>query len=107
MTEVHRFNIQIARPMGPNDPGSVEYGCYVVSDGAVTLTDESGKGLLRTGSAPSARGSASVPTRWERKLRPGEAPLQVARELLWAKYKAGKRGNDFNRPLNWPRGSIV
>jgi hypothetical protein len=34
---------------------------------------------------------------WSRKLQPGEA---AARELLWAKYRAGKKGNDFNRPLN-------
>lgn len=108
MTEIRGVAIQIARPAGPDDPGMAEYANYIVADGMVTLVDEAGKPLLRTGGTLSARSSTSAPTRWERKLRPDEDPRQAAKELLWAKYRAGKKGSsDFNRPLNLPRMSVA
>lgn len=104
---VKYIQIQIARPAGPDDPGVVEEGWYVVDGHMVTLTDAAGRPLERTGSASSARSFVTTPTRWERRLREGEDALQAVRELLWAKYRASKKGTDFNRPLRLPPYSIA
>jgi hypothetical protein len=92
--------VQIARPSGPDDPGRVETAHYVVVRGTVMLCDSDGHALHRNGGVFSARSIAS-PTRWERKLKNGEDPLRVARDLLWSKWKS-QRGSDFHRPLRPP-----
>jgi hypothetical protein len=107
MTEVRPVIIQIARPAGPGDLGVVEEGHYAVENGSVRLTDANGKPLHRASSTPSARASQTTQTRWERRLREGEDPGQVARELLWARYRANKRGSDFSRPIHYGRTGIV
>jgi hypothetical protein len=94
MPDIHRVTITVARP-SEGDLGTVEIGSYVVEDDVVTLTSPSGEPLRR--STTVRRGEA--PATWSRKLRPGEDVRHVARELLWAKYRAGKQGSDFNRPL--------
>src|SRR5262249_52774041 len=107
MTETKRIAIQISRPSGPGDNGVVEEGHYRVEDGIVRLTDATGRPLLRASSTLSARGSQATQARWERRLREGEEARQAARELLWARYRASKRGSDFNRPLNWPPVTVA
>ena len=94
MPDVHRVTITVARPSG-DDPGTVEIGSYVTEHDMVTLTTPSGEPLRR---GTTARRGEAITT-WSRKLRPGEDARHVARELLWAKYRAGKARNDFNRPL--------
>ena len=103
MTEVHHVFIQIARPLPPDDPGSAEYGHYIITDGVVTLTDEAGVPLKRGGSL--RRGDP--PAIWSRKMGEGEDARRVARELLRAKYVATKKGTDFNRTIRYPRWGIV
>jgi hypothetical protein len=83
-----RAIIQIARPMG-NDPGAAEVMDWQLIGGVVQLIDSQGRALPRG------------KERWERSLREGEDPGRVARELLWARYRATRRGSDFNRPLHY------
>jgi hypothetical protein len=42
MTDVHKVTIQVRAPKG-NFPGEVAIGHYVVVDGALVMTDETGK----------------------------------------------------------------
>ena len=72
----------------------------------VVLADKRGVALLRT-APPRRRGEPPPVTRWERKLRPGEDAQRAAKDLLWRKYEAGKKGSDFNRPLVYPPSNIV
>lgn len=106
MTEIKAVAIQIARPRDEGDAGMAEYGQYTVVDDMVTLVDPAGKPLMR-GVGPISARSSVAPLRWERKLQPGENALTAAKQLLWAKYRSTKSGNDFNRPLNLPGFSVV
>ena len=90
-----RAIIQIARPMG-NDPGTAEVSDWQLVGGVVQLVDSEGRALQR------GKGQ-----RWERSLREGEDPDRVVRELLWARYRATRRGNDFNRRLNYRPLGVV
>ena len=90
-----RATVQIARPMG-NDPGAVECSDWQLKDGLLTLVDSQGRALQR------GKGQ-----RWERSVRDDETPERVARELLWARYRATKSGSNFNRRLNYPPIGIV
>jgi len=94
MAEIKRVTIQIRRPMG-DDAGEADWCSYTVEGGMVTLVDDAGKAL------PRGKGA------WSRKLREGEDAERAARELLWARYRATKRGSDFNRRLNYPDLGIV
>jgi hypothetical protein len=107
MSEVRPVCIQLSRPAGPGDPGAVEEAHYAVEDGTIRLTDASGKPLHRASSTPSARACQATQARWERRLREGEDARQAARELLWARYRANKRGSDFSRPIHYGRMGIV
>jgi hypothetical protein len=89
-----RAIIQIARPMG-DDPGAVEFSDWQLVGGVVQLVDSQGRALPRG------------KERWERSLREGEDPGRVARELLWARFRATKQGKDFNRRLNYPPVGIA
>jgi|SRR5262245_9468745 len=103
MNEVHSVTITISRPMGPDDPGTVEIANYTVDGALVTLTDSSGKPLPR--GKPLRRGDPA-PT-WSRRMRDGEDAQRVARELLWAKYRTTKSKTDFGRTIRYPRSGIV
>jgi hypothetical protein len=105
MANVHRFTIQLRRPSG-DDPGAVEYGAYIVDGSMVVLTNAEGEPLRREGRL-ARRGDPDLPTDYSRKLRPGEEAIRVARELLMQKYRATKRGSDFNRPLRFPPVSVA
>jgi hypothetical protein len=107
MTKPTYCFVTISRPMG-NDPGTIEEAHYVL-EGAdlVVLTDSVGTPLVRN-TVLRRRGEPFL-TRWERKIAPHEDAWHAARELLWAKYRATRKGGDFNRPLGpmpWSR-SIV
>lgn len=73
------------RPSNGSDPGAVIPAFYVVEDGVLTATDETGKPL--EGLKPH-------------KLCDGEDPQRVARRLALAHRK--ESGSDFNRPLTYP-----
>lgn len=100
--EIKRVTITLARPVGPHDVGAAEAACYVVEGDRVTLTDRSGAPLMRSGSASQL----GDPTSWSRELRAGESAHRLAQDLLWAKYRAGKSGSDFYRPLHYPPSGL-
>jgi hypothetical protein len=102
MPDVRRVTITLARPSGPDDLGAVEHGYFVLEGETVTLTSEGGEKLRRT--TMGRRGEA--PT-WSRKLQPGESAERAARDLLFAKFNAGRRNSDFNRPLRYPSKGII
>jgi hypothetical protein len=102
--EIHRSSITISRPIG-HDPGCVEQSCYFIEDNnLVVLCDRAGAPLVRATSTPRRRGDPPALLRWERKIIAGEDHGRAARQLLWQKYNASKKGSDFNRPIsmrNW------
>jgi hypothetical protein len=103
MTEIHHVTIQIARPMGPNDPGTIEQSHYVIEKGVVVLCHRDGSPIMREGLRVGRRRGEPPPlVRWERKLHHRRA----ARELLMQKYNATKRGNDQHRPLVYPPSGL-
>jgi hypothetical protein len=106
MTEVHRAHIQISRPIG-NDPGTIEESHFIVVGGdTIVLTDMEGRPLVRD-TIVRRRGDP-VLLRWERKLSAGEDIGRCARELLWTRYRATRRGSDFGRRLDMSKwGSIA
>ena len=108
MTAIHRVSIQISRPIGPDDPGAAEWAFYVIEGGnVVVLTDRDGKALPREASRVRRRGEPEPDTRFERKLAPGEDAHRAARELLMQRYRAGKSGSDFHRPIRYPPARVV
>jgi hypothetical protein len=99
MTEVHRAHIQISRPIG-NDPGTVEQSCYFIEgNDLVVLCERDGTPLVRA-TTLRRRGDPPALLRWERKIGPGEDHGRAARQLLWTKYNAERKGSDFNRPIS-------
>jgi hypothetical protein len=98
--EIHRAHVTIARPIG-HDPGTVEQSCYIVEGGnLVVLTDSDGNPLVRATTTLRRRGDPPALLRWERLINPGEDHGRAARQLLWTKYNASKKGRDFNRPIS-------
>ncbi|WP_420971525.1 hypothetical protein [Bradyrhizobium sp. B120] len=71
------------------DEGNVEPIYYSVSDGVLTMHDESGK--------PSGR----------RTLVDGEDPRFAAIRLRREALQRENSGSDFNRPLNYPGPSVA
>jgi hypothetical protein len=99
MTEIYRAHIQIARPIG-HDPGTIEQSCYFVEgNDLVVLCDREGNPLVRA-TTMRRRGDPPALLRWERKIIAGEDHGRAARQLLWTKYNAGKKGYDANRPIS-------
>ena len=90
-----RAIIQIARPMG-DDPGAAEVCDWQITGGVLQLVDSKGRALQR------GKGQ-----KWERSIAASEDPGRVARELLWARYRATRQGKDFNRRLNYRPLGIV
>jgi hypothetical protein len=41
------------------------------------------------------------------KIGDGETETQVARRLIWRRYRATKNGSDFNRRITYPRVGIA
>jgi hypothetical protein len=100
MKEIHRASVQISRPIG-HDPGTVEASCYFIEGGnLVVLCDRDGTPLVRATTTLRRRGDPPALLRWERKILAGEDHGRAARQLLWQKYNAGKKGSDFNRPIS-------
>ncbi len=89
--KVHETFVQIARPSGHGDMGTIEEGFYIIDGGEVILTDPKG--------APLASGRIGVG--YVAKLG-NENHVDVARRLIWRRYRATKGGADFNRPLRYP-----
>jgi hypothetical protein len=100
--EVHRVNATLRRPTGPDDPGAVLPGFYIVARGnTVVLTDQSGTPLKRERTRLLLRrGEPEEPPRWERTLRPGEDANRAARQLLMEKHRSEKRGGP--QRINYP-----
>jgi hypothetical protein len=79
-----------------NYPGQVEIGHYTNDDGGVVLVSSSG-----------------VPVRdkkgkeYSKKLAAGDDAHQIAGRLLKQYYTSKRPANRFNRPLSYPRQSIV
>jgi hypothetical protein len=97
--EVHRASIQISRPTA-HDPGTVEQSCYFIEGiDRVVLCERDGTPLVRATPSLRRRGEP-VLLRWERKIAPGEDHGRAARQLLWQKYSATRKGSDFNRPIS-------
>jgi hypothetical protein len=98
MTEVFKTHIEIARPSG-NDPGTIEQSHYVIEGGdLVVLSDRSGTPLVRE--TIRRRVGDPILTRWERKLNKDEPHGRCARQLLWQRWNATKRGSSFNRRID-------
>src|SRR5262245_26409847 len=93
----------LRRRTGPDDPGHVVEGHYILDGDTVVLTDGDGNPLTRGGRR--AWGS-DQPARWEMKLGEGSDPGALARQMLRDRYWASK-GGDFNRPLKLPPLSIA
>jgi hypothetical protein len=79
----NKLTLQTRRPR-EDDPGAVEFGWWIVSDGRVHLVDQDG---TKTGTS--------------RSLPEGADPKLVATKML--RGKIGARNSDFNRPLRYPR----
>jgi hypothetical protein len=97
MTEVFRTHIQIARPSG-HDPGTIEESHYIVEGDLVVLTDRGGTPLVRE--TIRRRRGDPILTRWERKIYKDEPHGRCARQLLWQRWNATKRGSNFNRRID-------
>ena len=74
-----------------NDPGEVEYGHFVLDDGAVQLTDADGKPIQG----------------YRHELQPQEGAWAVARTLLRQHLDRRYANNPFGRPLKLPPLSIA
>jgi hypothetical protein len=78
-----KLTLQTRRPR-EDDPGAVEFGWWIVSDGRVHLVDENGN-----------------KTSTSRPLPDGADPQILAVRML--RGKIGARNNSFNRPLRYPK----
>ncbi len=83
--------------MDENDPGAVEWGFYTIKGDTVTLTDEGGQPLV----------SGRMQLKYERTIREPLSAEQVARQLIMGRYKAGKKGTNFNRPIVFRGGRVA
>jgi hypothetical protein len=84
MNEVKKVTIQIRAPRGGNDGGEVAIGHYVVVDGYLVMTDQSGK-----------------PVDGEKHhLQPGQDARLLACRLVRGR-RTGPRG--FGDKINYPR----
>jgi hypothetical protein len=92
--KVHRITYTLRRPTGPNDPGAVEQGSYIIERGnTVVLSDHGGNPLKRERTRTLlCLGEPERPSRWERRLGPNEDAHRVARQLVREKYLADKKG---------------
>ena len=79
----NKLTLQTRRP-NDSDPGAVEFGWWIVSDGHVHLVDQDGN---KTGQS--------------RSLKEGQDPKVLAIGML--RGKIGAINSDFNRKLNYPR----
>jgi hypothetical protein len=86
MSEVHKVTIQIRAPRG-KDAGKVAIGHYVIADGFVVLTDETGK--------PAGDNKGFLDP-------DGDARL-IACRMLRRQQKAGSSSGDFSRPIKYPK----
>jgi hypothetical protein len=108
MAPVHRIFIQLARPRSPDDPGAAEVGHFILEgDALVVLCDSTGVPLKRPKMGVRRREEPPTLFRYERRLREGEDPRRVARELLLQKWKATKKGTDFSKPLRYSNAGII
>ncbi len=90
--QVFQTYITLARPMD-GDAGRIEVGHYVVDGETVTLTDQNGTPIK----------SGRIQLGFTAKTGVEEDHAQVARRLLWRRYRATKSGSDFNRRLDYPK----
>jgi hypothetical protein len=96
MSELKEIVVMIEPPIG-NSPGVVSYGRYAIEDGKIVMYDEDGDPMA------DRRGN-----RYERELVEGIAPDQIAAQLTKKiRHDLGGDKNGFNRPLIFPRETLV
>ena len=95
--KLHRVIVTVYPPrVDDGYPGQVEEGHYTNDDGEVTLVTHAGLPLH------DRKGKA-----FSRKLEPAEDAHQIAGRLL-KQYRESKNNRSrFNRPLHYPKQSIV
>jgi hypothetical protein len=90
--KIHTVVVQV-EPASARDPGRVEYGHYILDDGAVIMTDRDGAPLRHR----------DIPTRVV--LKPDQTADMVARRLTRELHTAGDPYNGFfSRRM--PKGKV-
>ena len=78
------------RPSRDGDAGGCEAGFYFVVDGVVKMCSESGK-----------------PTDKQYRLAPSDDAHRIAGRLTLQAWSKAAGESDFNRRLNYPKGSVA
>jgi hypothetical protein len=97
MSEVHKITVQIS-PARDNDPGSVTFGCYIIEDGMLIMTDGDGR--------PVRRQNGEL---YKHRLQPDDNPRSIAARLTGEirRMARGETVAGFNRTLEYPKLGIV
>lgn len=86
--EIRSVWVQTCRPRGDGDPGGAEAAFYFLADGMLTLCDRDGK-----------------PSKSTHTLSANDDERRIAGRLFLAAWN--NANSDFNRPLNYQRGSYA
>ena len=93
--KIHRVIVTIYPPREDGYPGQVEEGYYSREDNVVSLVSHAGVPVRRNGKT------------YSKTLGSGEDPHQIAGRLLKELYQSRREKNRFNRPIIYPRSSLV